>query len=244
MESFFESFLVFLKFSPVKRDHFSNALYFIRRIHNIATVDDRCLSMVNAWRGLHHSGIVELKEVFTSDQFEQHEKQRSQSSDSDPAGSGFNLNLSDQPKTANQGNTQSKNLQTKNEDIVEETSYSDKNSNSSERRIEGLPTQSLIFVHEYYSNAKTIEEKHFKFSSKRSKNKKNNNNNNQKSEKQLIPEQQIWSYTVQLTSVLRHIHTIDHCLAYRCLDASKIQSVLHKLAGVKTCLLKLSEELN
>lgn len=191
--------------------------------------------MVNAWRGLHHSGIVELKEVFTSDQFEQHEKQRSQSSDSDPAGSGFNLNMSDQPKTASQGNTQSKNVQTKNEDNVEETSYSDKNSNSSERRIEGLPTQSLIFVHEYYSNAKTIEEKHFKFSSKRSKNKKNNNNNNQKSEKQLIPEQQIWSYTVQLTSVLRHIHTIDHCLAYRCLDASKILIVSENRIKLSSC---------
>jgi PAB-dependent poly(A)-specific ribonuclease subunit 3 len=201
-------------------------IYFIRRIHNIATVDDRCLSMVNAWRGLHHSGIVELKEVFTSDQFEQNEKQRSQSSDSDPAGSGFILNLSDHPNT--NGNTASTNLQTNN-DL--EDSYSDKNSTSSERRIEGLSTQSLIFVHEYYSNAKTIEEKHFKFSSKRSKNKKNN----QKNEKQLIPEQQIWSYTVQLTSVLRHIHTIDHCLAYRCLDASKILIVSENRIKLSSC---------
>ena len=91
------------------------------------------------------------KEVFTSDEFEKHEKnvQRSQSSDSDPAGSGFNLNLE---KSSNNNESKKENNSIIKEDICDD---SDKNSHSSSI-TPNLPssivsTQSLIFVHEYVS---------------------------------------------------------------------------------------------
>jgi len=48
--------------------------YFLKRIHDIQAIDQDAASLINGWRYVSHSSIVELKMVFSSDCFEIHER--------------------------------------------------------------------------------------------------------------------------------------------------------------------------
>jgi len=48
--------------------------YFLKRIHDIQTIDQDASNLINGWRYVSHSSIVELKSVFSSDCFEKHER--------------------------------------------------------------------------------------------------------------------------------------------------------------------------
>ena len=68
---------------------------------------------------------------------------------------------------------------------------------------------SLIFVYDYHPLSKTLVEHHF-----------SNTNRFGHRIASLIPENQLWSYIVQIASAIKSVHAAK--LAVRCMDASKI----------------------
>ena len=93
---------------------------------------------------------------------------------------------------------------------------------------------SLVFVYDYFPASQTLFSQYFRHSVNASNvggiNAHNGVNSStsssvnkpysQQQTTKLLPEALIWSYIIQLSSVLRHIHS--QSLAYRCLDASKV----------------------
>jgi PAB-dependent poly(A)-specific ribonuclease subunit 3 len=69
---------------------------------------------------------------------------------------------------------------------------------------------SLIFVYNYHPLSKTLVEHHFT----------STNRFGNRAANTAVPEQQLWSYIVQIASAIKSVHTAS--LAVRCMDPSKV----------------------
>jgi len=165
--------------------------YFLRRVHDPPVIDESLSHFVTAWQNMKHAGIAEFIHVFSSEQFELCEykffksKQSisSKSTTTTKRTSPSLINnvsegekiLIDQSSISNSCKsqiTQIGDLEEVSISSATSTSCTNPISNDSsisedDSEINTLKSRrSLIFVYEYYQNAKTLEEVYFSHLSK------------------------------------------------------------------------------